>query len=351
MGASKSGQDENARAAFTMLPDGGTRWWSFLAAGALEFGIALLVVAIAPYMPQRLVPASRLSFMPLFVAPVTEWRPPPSRVPVMLPRLLPARAPVAPARAPVIAPKPVRLAEAPMLPWRGPELRAPSFQPAAPLRPRPGIRTGVLPGSAAPRSLPRTPAKVQTGGFGDPYGVPATGDASRAMTINPAGSFDMPAGRGSGNGTGGSQGARGVIASAGFGNGVASPGEGGSGPGQGAIRAGVFGDARPRSGEAARPAARPPGTPAVEPVEILEKPDPVYPAAARALRIEGDVVLDVVFAATGEVRVLRVVRGLGHGLDEAAIAAARRIRFRPQRKNGEPVDCEARLRIVFRLAY
>jgi TonB family protein len=333
-----------------MLPDGGARWWAFLGAGALEFAIALLIVAIAPYMPQRLVPASRLSFMPLFVTPVTEWRPPISKVPVTLPRLLPARAPVVPARAPVMAPKAARPAEAPILPWRAPELRAPSFRPAEPPRPRPGIRTGVLPGSAAPPTLARAPAKVQTGGFGDPYGVPATGDPSRAMTINPAGSFALPAGPGAGNGAGGSQGARGVVASAGFGNGVAAPGEGGSGAKQGAIRAGLFGDARPRSGEAARPATRP-ASPAVQPVEILEKPDPIYPAEARALRIEGDVVLEVIFAAAGEVRVLRVVRGLGHGLDEAAIAAARRIRFRPERRNGEPVDCEARLRIVFRLAY
>jgi len=94
-----------------------------------------------------------------------------------------------------------------------------------------------------------------------------------------------------------------------------------------------------------------PAKPVIAPVEILEKPDPVYTAEARALRVEGDVILEVIFTAGGEVHVLRVASGLGHGLDEAAIAAAHRIRFRPERRNGLPVDCEARLRIFFRLAY
>ena len=91
--------------------------------------------------------------------------------------------------------------------------------------------------------------------------------------------------------------------------------------------------------------------PSIQPVEILEKPDPVYTAEARARKIEGNVVLDVIFSANGSVDVLRVVRGLGYGLDQAAISAARRIRFRPERVDGKPVDAHARLQIVFRLAY
>jgi hypothetical protein len=45
------------------------------------------------------------------------------------------------------------------------------------------------------------------------------------------------------------------------------------------------------------------------------------------------------------------VRGLGHGLDETAAAAARNIRFRPARRSGDPVDFTAIVHIVFQLAY
>ncbi len=52
----------------------------------------------------------------------------------------------------------------------------------------------------------------------------------------------------------------------------------------------------------------------------------------------------------GELRVLRVIGGLGHGLDEAAVEAAEKIRFKPARRNGQPVDHTATLRVLFRLA-
>lgn len=85
-------------------------------------------------------------------------------------------------------------------------------------------------------------------------------------------------------------------------------------------------------------------------VEILSKPKPVYTDEARALKVEGDVVLDVRFEATGKVVVLGVASGLGHGLDEAAADAARKIQFNPARRDGSPVDHTAKLRVVFRLA-
>ena len=68
------------------------------------------------------------------------------------------------------------------------------------------------------------------------------------------------------------------------------------------------------------------------------------------LRI-GEVLLQVVFTASGDVKVLRVVQGLGHGLDEAAQNAARQIRFKPAQQDGQPVDSTAIVHIVFNLAY
>jgi len=86
-------------------------------------------------------------------------------------------------------------------------------------------------------------------------------------------------------------------------------------------------------------------------VEILFKPLPVYTEEARRLKIEGEVLVEVLFAASGEVRISRVVQSLGHGLDEAAVRAAERIRFKPAENNGNPVDSVAIARITFRLAY
>jgi len=62
------------------------------------------------------------------------------------------------------------------------------------------------------------------------------------------------------------------------------------------------------------------------------------------------VVLEVIFLASGQMEVVRVVSGLGHGLDEAAIQAAKQIRFRPAKHDGQPIDFPARVRIAFRLA-
>jgi TonB family protein len=88
-----------------------------------------------------------------------------------------------------------------------------------------------------------------------------------------------------------------------------------------------------------------------KPVEILAKPKPIYTDEARAKKIEGDVLLQVVFTASGEVRVERVVQGLGYGLDQSAEAAARQIRFRPALQGGQPVDFAAVVHITFELAY
>jgi TonB family protein len=88
-----------------------------------------------------------------------------------------------------------------------------------------------------------------------------------------------------------------------------------------------------------------------EPFQILHKPRPTYTAEARLAQIEGEVVIEALFTAGGEVRVIRVVRGLGHGLDENAVAAARAIRFAPARHDGRPIDLNGIVRITFQLAY
>ena len=73
------------------------------------------------------------------------------------------------------------------------------------------------------------------------------------------------------------------------------------------------------------------------------------PEAAQ-LRIQGEVTLQVRFLATGQVEVLRVVNGLGHGLDEQAKRVAEQIRFKPAEKDGHPVDHTTLIHVTFQLA-
>jgi TonB family protein len=50
------------------------------------------------------------------------------------------------------------------------------------------------------------------------------------------------------------------------------------------------------------------------------------------------------------VQVVKVVRGLGHGLDESAVNAAGKIRFKPAQRGGQSVDYTATIHIVFQIA-
>jgi len=332
-------------ACFTILPDGKSRSGAFLAAIGVEFVIALLILAI-PVTPFReIAPATQLSQLVFPLAPAVTPRPRRPQVAFNPPRVERAEAAPLPAPRPRIVRRRLPVAEVPV---PTPEFHAPTPVYRAKEPPAPAIHTGVLARSIAPAATqPRMLSKVRSGGFGDPFGVPATGKTRRAMAIAQVGSFDAPVGPG--KGTGGGSIARRVTESAGFGNAVTSPGQGEAPRHAGGVHAGVF------SNQAAVPTASVPvphaSSPTIQPVEILEKPEPVYTAEARARKIEGNVVLDVVFTANGKVDVSRVLESLGYGLDQAAIAAARRIRFRPERINGKPVDTHARLRIVFRLAY
>jgi len=222
---------------------------------------------------------------------------------------------------------------------------------AKPMIPRPPVKTNVFSnGSSATPTMAAAPSKVQTGGFGDPNGVPASDPHGHAVTIAQAGSYDMPYGPGSGNGTGGAKGAKGVVASTGFGNGVATGNSNGPISGsRGIVRQGGFGDADVVT--TSQPKAK--STEAVVktlPAEITFKPRPVYTDEGRQLKIEGEVLLDVVFSANGQIRIVKVVRGLGHGLDESAVHAAEKIQFKPALRDGQPADFEAVLHIVFQLA-
>jgi protein TonB len=74
-----------------------------------------------------------------------------------------------------------------------------------------------------------------------------------------------------------------------------------------------------------------------------------YPDQARADGVEGTVTLMIVVDAEGKVTSARVINGPGHGLNEAALNAIRRFRFRPARQEGKPVAVETRFAYTFEL--
>ena len=83
--------------------------------------------------------------------------------------------------------------------------------------------------------------------------------------------------------------------------------------------------------------------------QILGRPTPGYTEEARRAQVEGAVRLSVVLNADGAVSAISVVRGLGHGLDEKAIEAARQLRFVPAQKDGHRVSVRVILEFKFTL--
>lgn len=332
-----------------MLPEPKPRWDLFTAGFGLQC-LALAAVLIVPLlMPQKLQLYQRYWTTPIEAPPIVAWKPqppppPPKPVKIKEPVVAKVETPkpvVEPPKPKIINPvfsspvaKPVVKKQAPTTPL--PEVAKAFPEPA----PKANLGSSALPTIRKPREA------VQTGGFGDPDGVPANNrPGNHATNIATKGGFDMPTGPGYGNGTGGAKGAKGVVASSGLGNGVAAPVQP---SGHGTVQQGVFADEHATAAPTVKKAAV--SAPKTTPIEVLFKPKPVYSDAARAKKIEGDVLLQVVFLASGEVKVERVVQGLGYGLDESAENAARQIKFKPATADGQPVDFTAVVHITFQMA-
>jgi TonB family protein len=317
-----------------LLPEPRTRWQRFvLSYGVQSLVLAFFVIAAIVYPEVLVLPVHDYHFVSLVSTP-----PPVPQAPA------PVKNFPVPKIAEPVTPRPEALrVPSELVQSKKPDVQAPKVTLAAtkellpdvkPMIPRPPVKTNVFStGSSATPTMAAAPQKVQTGGFGDPNGVPAQDNHGRPITIAQAGSFDMPSGPGYGNGTGGSHGARGVVASTGFGSGVATGDSSGTvSASRGTVRQGGFGDADVVA--ASQPKAKS-AEPVVKtlPAEITFKPRPVYPDEGRQLKIEGEVLLDVVFSATGQIRIVKVVRGLGHGLDESAVRRGKNsVQARPERR-------------------
>jgi TonB family protein len=353
-------------ARLALLPDARPAWNTVGASAILQIAIVTFLVIIPLLFPEKMQTA--LNYINVEIAqPVIEIPkptppPPPPAPKVKAVKVEEVKPPVV--EPPKLNPKQQHIfadltkpkVEAKIKEVKAPDLAAPVISEVkietkdnAPKRPKEDVKLNTMnTGSAAPATVNAPVNKVQTGGFGDPNGLPGKGDPNKATNINRLGSPNLPGGEGYGNGTAGKDGIRGTVASTGFGNGTATPPAGGSGK-KGSVVSSGFGDASATAAAPKKKAAD--GGPADTPIVIVEKPKPEYTAEGRNMKIEGDVVLDLVFLANGTVQMNRVVSGLGHGLDEAAVRAAQQIKFKVAKREGTPVDFPARVRIEFRLAY
>ena len=87
----------------------------------------------------------------------------------------------------------------------------------------------------------------------------------------------------------------------------------------------------------------------VTPPRLLREVRADYSDQARRANIEGEVELEIVVRSNGTVGDVKVLRGLGGGLDERAINAVRQWRFVPARMKGTPVDVIVQVGVEFRL--
>ena len=338
-----------------LLPERKWNWRTFAASYGILVALILLLIVVGIMATDTIIPI--VSYHVTELVPRPELNPEPLPKPKPLPvhaKLLPPPEPVFQAPK-LIVPKEIR-APKQQQEIEPPKVAMNNFAPAV-LKQTSGARPVLIhtgefaAGSSVVPTVNAPIEKVQTGGFGDPNGLKPSdkGKPNGKLIATAAGGFDMPVGPGQGNGSGGAKGIKGTVASADFGNGVATGGQGdGRRSGRGVQTSG-FG-----SQEVAQNTPhiqRVDSGPAATSVEITFKPNPVYTDEARSLKLEGEVLLEVQFAANGQLHVNRVVRGLGHGLDEAAMAAANKMRFKPAMRSGQAVDSTAIVHVVFQLAY
>jgi TonB family protein len=83
--------------------------------------------------------------------------------------------------------------------------------------------------------------------------------------------------------------------------------------------------------------------------QLLSKIEPEYSEEARKAKYQGTVLLYVQVDASGKAVNMRVLHSLGLGLDEKAMEAVKRWKFKPGTKDGKPVTVEAQIEVNFRL--
>jgi TonB family protein len=355
--------DPLKHSSFGLLPEPQGRFGSFGASMVANVAVgALLILFAAARVHQVKVEKYNAAALVFPVEPPKPYIPPP--VPKV--KVIPPPPKIEePPKIKMQPPKPVeppKVAEVtvptPPMPKVAP---APPKAVTPPPQPKVGMFKSSTPTLVANNTVAPTP---KTGGFGDPEGVRPNPNANRPATIAAVGSFAGTPGIGEGagaarkgsvqgvafgsgvaNGVPGGKDTRGTVASAGFSSGVVGgtgkPGGTGTVAKSGFSGTG-FGQTTPKPAAVAEVHSTP--------LVVISKPRAAYTAEARQLHIEGDVTLQVKFTAEGQVQVLQVLNGLGHGLDEQAKVVAEGIRFKPATKDGHAVDEVTVIRVTFQLA-
>ncbi len=276
--------------------------------------------------------------------------PPPP--PPKLPPVPPPPVPAPPVPPPPVPPPPTPPPPVPTPPQPKPVVAAPpKLQPAPP-----APRAVNLMGSAA--HVPNNdahPSAVRLGSPDNPL-KPMSGPAVSRVNMGVAGMPGMP-----GSNTG--SGPRAVNVSMGSGSPSGSNLNATSPRPVAGIANGVVGSNGPLTGKVQKLAMNNPApVPTLAQPQVQQhvakatptlvyKPEPVYTEEAKTMHLEGNVSVRIRVTAEGTVQVLEVVHGLGHGLDEAAKAAAQGTRFKPALDaTGNPVPWEGVVNVKFQMS-
>ncbi len=101
--------------------------------------------------------------------------------------------------------------------------------------------------------------------------------------------------------------------------------------------------------EATGPAPATPGRNGISYPKCVQCPPPSYSQEALAEKISGTVMIQIVVRADGQAEIIKIVKSLGHGLDERAMTAVRSWRFEPGRDaSGKPVATLSTVEVTFR---
>jgi TonB family protein len=349
------------RTRFGLLPEPESNPGSVITSFLINGAIVVLALIFGTMVHQQ-VQVRKMDSMELYVPtpPPPEVKikvkmPPPPKVEVKVPQLAKLEPPK------IRLPKVERQPEPKPLPAMKEEAAIPKIQAARPavvLAPQPKAALTA----AAPAVVPQQHPVVEATRLGDLNGVKPNANASRPATVaalgNPyggsQGKAEAPRGvvgsAGIGNGTrsGSNAGSQGRVASAGIpgGNGTANSGGYGN-AGSGHVgSAGIQGVTQPGSVASAIAPTKPATTPPV----LLSHAQPEYTPEAKQLKIQGDVVLRVTITTNGQMIVHNVIHGLGHGLDEQAVRSAPTYKFKPAMQNGQPVEFTTNIIIKFQTA-
>src|SRR2546427_2212291 len=175
---------------FTPPPSPQSRWKSFVTGWGVQAFVVASLLAVNALFPQALPQARHC-----VVTTLVPYAPPVLQEPQPVnPRLVAKPQPVveAPAVAKLIVPAPEH--KQPELEVKAPEMKIESKLPMLPSAPAPKVvaTNTFSTGSSVMPTTTKPAAAIQTGGFGDPNGVPAKENRGGGAHIRQGGSFDIP---------------------------------------------------------------------------------------------------------------------------------------------------------------